>query len=665
MKTFNARDILKLTPDEVMTLDPVFILHFDDGDMKVTREHTFFSRFFWEFHKEFDRTPLLKSHHLEYILEDKDYASDTHSALCESIQKSILQTYGTSVPLINRRIAKLVKFYTNDMTNGMTKYASSHVSSITLEDIIQVTRHPSIQAALKRLKNNEVLPEYVTDAAHKVLMEDPVCSLTGLGIAYRAKSIKRNQCLQAVATIGIRTEADGAIFDWSVPSGYGEGITEIAEFFADSRSAPKALKSAEGPIQDSDYLSRRLKLVANCVKRVEHEDCGTHETLHWLVLPEEQDEFGNIIRPSGVSALAGRYYYDEDNNLKRINGHERELEGKYIRLRSIIKCKNHDPHTVCKRCFGDLWYNLQEVTNVGYNCVVTIMERIIQLTLSTKHVVGSAVGEGIRLNGTVANYFKVGKRNNHFYLQNALKKKNLRIVIPRIAISGLEGLKEEELEDIIPAQISRIPKVMLIMNNQGSEQTEIVDLMQGNRFVFMTEEFIRYAVKHQWKIDEEANYEFDLSEWDYHNGIFALPEMEVSFAEKGTEIGKLIESNMKEIGERYKPESVHKTLSELYDLVSRSLDIPLTCLEVLIYANTIYAPDDYRLGRHSPAPVLGIARNIIMNRSLSNAMAFESLTDVIFNPRSFFKEGRPDSQMDVFFDPKEYVHRFEKGLIQR
>lgn len=658
---YKARDLLQHDVHHLMaTLPDSFPLEFDDGVEYVTREHTFYSRCFWEFHKEFPKIPLLKAHHLETMLGESDYSDDSHTKLCETIQKSILAYYDWHNEPINFRIAKLVKYLTNDMTNVMSMYAPSFVPTITLEEFIMVQRHPEVLEVLGKMAIGQATPEDAYAVGHKVLMTDPVVSKTGLGVAYRGGSIKRNQCLQAVISVGIRTEADGAIFNWSVTNGYGEGITEIAEFAADSRGAPKALKSAEGPIQESDYLSRRLKLVANIVERVEPGDCGTDKTMHWFIQPEVKDAAGNVIQKSGLSGLIGRYHYNHDGELVRINGDEKELEGTYIHLRDPNKCSLSNAHNICRTCFGDLWYNLQQVTNVGYSCVAAFMELIIQLTLSVKHVVGSAVGEGIRINTEAGRYFKTGKRKNQYYFNAILKRHKVRLVITRTNISGLDKLKSQNLEDISASQISRVNRVKIKFMENGTEQTEVIDINQGNRSVFLTQEFLAFVLEKGWKIDDEVNYEFNMEGWDFTEGVFALPEMEMSFAERGAEIGKLIESNMEEIGERHKPESVTRTLHELYELTSRNLDIPHVCLSVLMYAMSTWGPNDFRMARHSPKPVLGVARQITQNRSLSNALSFETLTNVILNPRSFFPNGRPDSQMDVFFDPHAVVTRFER-----
>lgn len=659
-QTFKARDLLELTANQIQTLPDWFDLEFDDGVEEVTKEHTFYSRFFWEFHKEFSQIPILKKHHIELVLGDADYASDSHLKLCENIQETILEHYNYWEQPINRKIAKMVKWLTNFMTNGMTEFGSRFSSTITTEEIVLATRHPRVVEVLAKMKAGKATPEEAYGVGHDVLMNDPLVRRTGLGIAYRGGSIKRIQCLQIVVSVGIRTEADGAIYNWSIDKGYGEGITEIAEFFADSRGAPKALKSSEGPIQDTDTLSRRLKLVANVVKEVEPVDCGTTRTIHWFVLPEVKDSNGEVVQKSGLLTLAGRYYYDDDGNLKVIKKEDKHLEGTHIHLRDISKCELPNGHNVCRVCFGELWYNLQEVTNLGYSCIAAFMHVIIQLTLSTKHVVGSAMGEPIRLLGQLLRYFKTGKKKNQFYLTPILKKMKPKVIIPRLFITGLDKLKLEDLEDLAAAHVSRIDKIMIQFTENGVIQSEPLELKQGPRSVFMTQEFLAFVLKRGWKLNEEVNYEFDLEGWDYHEGIFALPEMETSFAERGAEIGRMIESSMRFLDERYKPDSYVKTLFELSEFVSKFLDTPLSILSVVIYANSIRGINDYRLSRNSPNAVLGVSRLITQNRMLSNALAFQTLERIVLNPRSFFPNGRLDSEFDIFFDPHNTVKAFNK-----
>jgi hypothetical protein len=66
--------------------------------------------------------------------------------------------------------------------------------------------------------------------------------------------------------------------------------------------------------------------------------------------------------------------------------------------------------------------------------------------------------------------------------------------------------------------------------------------------------------------------------------------------------------------------------------------------------------NNHRLSRNLPSVTLGVADDIIYNRSLSCAYAYEKQYSVITSPASFFKAGRQDSVMDVLVTPKEVLY---------
>ena len=182
---------------------------------------------------------------------------------------------------------------------------------------------------------------------------------------------------------------------------------------------------------------------------------------------------------------------------------------------------------------------------------------------------------------------------------------------------------------------------------------------------YITLEFMRYIKDHGYVVDEENNYLVDLSGWNYDEPLFSVPQMEISYSEHGQEVGKLIESNMSKIDERQKPESPVNTGQELYTLVNSKLDVPLSCLLVLIYASMVPSRNNPALARGWSKPVLGIARELIWNRSMSTGYAFQGHADKMLNARAFFPHFRPDNQMDVFFAPQEVVNneKRKRGLV--
>lgn len=136
--------------------------------------------------------------------------------------------------------------------------------------------------------NDRATVRDVYAVAEEVTMNDP---RNGLARAYRNNTVKREQVLQTVTFRGIPTEPDGALYRVSINSGYLEGLTKICDF-CDRLSVgyKKRSMSAEAPLQDSEYMARRLQFLASVVEKIEHKDCGSKNLLRWYIDPEVRDD---------------------------------------------------------------------------------------------------------------------------------------------------------------------------------------------------------------------------------------------------------------------------------------------------------------------------------------------------------------------------------------
>lgn len=219
----------------------------------------------------------------------------------------------------------------------------------------------------------------------------------------------------------------------------------------------------------------------------------------------------------------------------------------------------------------------------------------------------------------------------------------------------IDVMKMEDISDLKVNETTRLTSVKFIYRDKGADISDIVPVEQSNREAFLTMDMVHYIRKHGWTVDETNNFQIDLKDWDFEDPIFAIPQMEISYSQHGAEVGRMIESNMNSIDERQRPDSPLSTLQELSSLVNSKLDIPLACLEVIIYASMIPSRNNHAMARNWEKAVLGVARNTIYSRSLSCAYAFQGHADFMLDPKSFFPHFRPDNNMDVFFSPEKVI----------
>ena len=308
----NALDLLHLGPQRIGdSLPDRFILVCEDGEIETTRHRTAFTWFFWEFHRQFPEIPLRTSHTLEHALGGKPYNSNTHLKIIETIAWDVMENVKRGNMNMAEKISEIGFRASIDGSNFFIPAIAAYITPIDVVDAIAVLRHPKLLEARKLYTDDPDGVAKIYDVAREILLKDPEFSKNGLAIACRSGTVKIDQVLQSVALRGDPSEADGSIFETRIAHGYLEGLTDIYEFASDSRSAVKAQSSTEKPIQDNDFMSRRLQLLASVVEKIEGDDCGA-EMVEWLVSPKEYDGDGNLLYPGGIKFMPGKIYADPE-----------------------------------------------------------------------------------------------------------------------------------------------------------------------------------------------------------------------------------------------------------------------------------------------------------------------------------------------------------------
>lgn len=659
----------KILVEELLNHDPMILFDmlpakptivFHDGELLTTRRQTVVSRFFWKINIVC-KIPVSINHHLAKVLGGKLYNSSTHGKLIEVISKDVYRLRSNDIEDINKLTSKLGFDVSCEMTNCLMGRISSDFIGLDILDAIAITRHPVVMDIKSKVKEGEMSVDEFYKRLNIFIETEEELKENQLAIAYRSGIVNKTQVMQGVGFRGIPTEANGKLFDIPVYEGYVEGINTLYGFSSDSRSAPKALSSNEKPLQDSSYLDRRLQFLASIVTKIEGNDCGG-SFADFLISPSIVDEFGFLISKGGIGSMVGKFIYNEETGgLKELDGTETSLNGTYVKLRTPLKCKNPNPHTVCRTCFGGLWRNYYDHGNLGHLSVATFTMKTIQNTMGQKHLVNSGDGAPIKLTNTGIKYFVLKKNKSNFYLLPKLKNFDFELTFNRNEAFNLSQLsKLENLEDLFLNDSTKITTVRTKTVIKGITEHDVVKIDQSGRTGFLTKEFLLYVKTSGWEADEGNNFRIKMKDWDYDLPIMAIPQMEVSFAQHGAEVGRMIESNMNQIDERQKPEAPMSTLQELSSLVNSKFEVPLSCLEVIVYASMIPSRNNHAMARNWEGSVLGVARNIIYSRSLAPAYAFQGHVGFMLDPKSFFPHHRPDSVMDVYFTPEEVLKEFEK-----
>lgn len=643
-------------------------IEFEDGvRVQTTRRRTYVSSFFWTVFLEFPEVKIPSNCHVQTILGSQALQSGTHGKLASNVYKAVANHLDFVKPVEREIVQRLVQVATNELYNELRENSGPHLQTIHLMDCITLMYHPQIWEACTTAEDTPQGIEGAYKVIRKVIDTDETVRGNGMTKATRSGAVKFNQVCQSIGKRGFPKEVNGRLFRVNAKSNYLFGIVNLYEFAADSRGSAEHLSATESPLQDSEYFSRRLQLQTCVVERVDYEDCGTTQTIPWLVRPAGYIESTGEFRKSDLNFLIGKIYVcPQDGSLKTIMGDEKHLESKVIQLRSPMVCEHPDPHAVCQVCMGKLANNHSRWANLGVVAATTMVSKISQRTLSTKHFVASGTGTGIVFSNELRVYFRRGPKNTDFVLQPDVLSWNPKLIVHRDDALGLVDVQNsDDIAKINPERITNFNKVRFVLKPPGNpERSDEMVLSQDKRSASMSIKMLEYIRKHGYVTDERNNFVIDLKDWNVDDVIFTLPDIQVSFSAYGNNIAQLIESSFDHLAERQSEDAPLKVLSQLVDMVTAKMDdINFATMELIVCGQLQAAPGNLSLGRLSSKPVMGMGKMLIWRRSLGTAMAYQQWDHLFLSPKTYQGQNKPSTMMDNFLDPRRYLTYHSKTYV--
>lgn len=652
-----ARKLLAISLDQIWDcLFGEFILVFDDGQELVTNhKETIFSRYTWEFHNRYPGTPLLLKHHVATVLKGGRVTMGTHLELLNNVLWDAVDHIApmytpTEMSFKRYELGELSYEITNRIYNDMTVRCEEYVGTLNLLDFHSIFRHPELEAAYdSRFPDDEWVQDiYATIERilrHKSMHDNPLSKV------YRSSLVSSRQLLQCLGPRGYVTDIDQVRFAFPVTRGYYQGIRSYYQYSVETSSTARSLYSAKGPLQDTEYFSRKLQLMCMTVENLHYGDCGTTRYMKWHVRGKGEHH------ESDLNILEGKHYVDDDGVLKTVSINDKHLEGKTINLRAIRYCKHPDPVGVCSTCLGLMSEQIPPMSNLGHACCTHIAEKSAQGVLSTKHLDVSARIDAVMVDPMWQRFVRVGADGNSYLFADNIKTmfKHGRIKL-RLNQEGALNLADVFITDnvgTIPE--SRFTEFSDIVLEVDGEQFEI-PVSHEKRMAYLTWDFLDYIRQQQFTMDEEyGQYVIDLSNWKNARPFMSLPMKQFSMSDHSKDIAQVLESSVKEVAERDRLVDPSTTLIELAALVNKKIKVNLAPLEVTLFGAMIRtaAGYDYALPKPHTESGLGVMKYTILYRSLSAYMAFEHHAVAVYSPESYVLTNRPESLMDAILMTRE------------
>lgn len=646
MMLLNAREILTISLDDIWNLQKgVYEVQFDDGQtLFMYHSHIQYNRILWEFHKDFPESQILPGH----AFIGTDYGPTTHLQILGNIIWDTFDIYLSKGLMLDMDFVSLRGYQlTNLLYNILTFKLEAYVSSSSLLDYIDIYRDPRIAEHVDKVRNDpfptptkiESCSELLAKAVKKKEFQphNPIVRVVKSG------NTKVDSIIQSIGMRGTATDIDSRLFKKPIVNGYLFGLDRPEDQMMDSRTSAKALSYAKKPMQDSEYLNRKLQLLAASIstlhKRV---DCGTKNYFE-TILPTEKH----------LNDYRGKYYLDEVHGVeKEIMPWDVQLIGKPIKIRRVFSCKVNDRYGVCVKCFGTLGYSIPEGTNVGHQCAINLQSPVGQLLLSAKHFTANGTADNFVFTETEKRYLHIPQATmNAFFVNQRLNDYSYKIRFYEKESEGIASLRNTtSFKGITPTRYSSLTTIKFIIFDEANNPIDMMDVNlttpSQSRVSSFTVEALEYIIATGWENFEDGTCEVDMSNWNEDKPLLLMPMKQFSTPEFMNSIEKFIRGDIGNVKPMIKYDTIEEGISAFHDLISDKLSINISNLEIIMLSCMISTEEDFRPPIDKMNGILAKYSDIMFNRSLAPYMAYQTQSKAFRSEKSFIYKKRPPHPLD-------------------
>lgn len=655
MKTVNVRELFKFRPEELLEgLKTNLKIVYEDGKaLELTSREIILNRYLMEILTLVPELAIKSDYSINNYYSNGMYVAKSINKCFESMLENIIVTFIRPINDRSFLVQVFAKMYevVNRINNEVIYTSITYSASLSIEDFLEIQMKPELLNSLKavnNLKTNEAVQASYA-VLDNIIRTDKNLVNNVIAMGYIAGTINPNQVKQMLASRGFLTEIDSSVFKYPVPFSFALGLNDLYSIAVESRSGAKALFLSNKAIQASEYFAREMQLVSMAVSNLVDGDCGNKEYIDWLVRDD------SLTGKADLDNLIGQRYLNEDGKEEVITKKHTHLIGKVIKKRSTMKCKEINKGSICTACFGELSYNVHKHTNIGHISSTTCTSQISQSILSTKHLTSSADADSISLDDTTKKFFSVKNKDGYGFRAAVLGKarSKLVLIVDQNSAFGLKDLSpDEDVRKLNPARVSRIESFILNVEHQdGKVETYPITVKNGSRYGSFTYDFLEYIAEGGYYLDEYDRYIIDLNDWTKTVAILRLPQVEFNFLALATVITSMFKSKME--NNRYFKETQESLLQKVFDMINSKLNVNIALLEVIVYAFTVMNENNMDLGRNTKTPTVARIFDIITNRSLGSAYAWEQETKWMFSPTVFNGRNSINHLLDVLYKPEQ------------
>lgn len=656
MKTISLRDFAHLTEQQVIgwRKDLIKVKVVDDnGEELISNTYDLIMTWYGlELHRRYEHLNVPYS--VKEIINCKVYNDATLQRPMQYMLDILIEHVHD--PVEADLIKQIVYVWHFKINNILVYLGSPGVISATAEDVMEVFNHPMIADIRKRLLNYEISYDEAEEEFKHTVLHEPTLDFSTFIMQARTGAVSINQGFQTFISRGACFDINNRIMPNPIEPSFAQGITNLADILAESRAAGKALVSNGKALEDSEWFHRKVHLTASPIKDIDHyTDCGTTTTIP-VVLKTK----------AVIQALHGKYYHDEDGNLRLVTRDRlKELKiGQVLNIRTMHYCRN--AKAPCAICYGQMRmsvpYNviMRKSANPGMLSGTAVAEPIGQGMLSTKHFMRHV--QAAPFNVQIGDEEYITSDGDNIFLKPEIIAAKTRIQLPVSMISELTDLRSmENLDEVQDDQLTCFPTLTLtyemedpMLPGTKTETTVHLTTQVSSRQARMSTAFIEYTMNKGWE-KTKKHVEIDVSDFDPSEALLTLPYVYEDLDKYRSEIESFLALSRRNKAWRdtpITPEFFANVMVDFYLLIDRKFkNINMIHIETLLHSTTAVAPHEglYRLPVGDEPRFFIPFKNAIEGRGIGSLMIYQGQPKVMESPSTYFVKERQATAMECFF----------------
>lgn len=610
------------------TLTGLVDMQFSDGTIRVSKRWAAMNLFWFPMVTTFG-IPLRKDHFIKYQPMNKGRLTDQLNKYYDEI----MTDSHNGKRLKNEAFKVQGRLY-----NFCYKELLSYAPTLDIIDMAEVLHDKPMKAIIDT--RNEIQIDWSTKHIEQFVDEHNKQIMNLLG----TKGALKNQCLlnyqligqlnkfqvpQTLYVFSVRTDINDNIISYPVLSSATDGENNIYEFAVESLSAKKAQVYNKTSVSTSQYLGRRIHLVASSIRQIYNGDCGSTVTMPFAVT---KDNAENVI---------GMYIRENGQNVLLCHGNIDQYIGKTVNLRSALTCRY--TNGVCETCMGAVGRNISRRMNLGILSAIQFIEQVTQKILSSKHL--------IRTNSIM--YELTPLASKVLIMLNASEISwNVKYIQALAKTHGLMGFSTEDFPKFDDTQNLNATKAVEVKQYshirnlyiKASPDAEIETIpMESNMVPSVHFDMLIYIRNHHDEIQIRDGIYWIPVEGLEHMPIFTAPVENDNIIKFVSDVDSFFKSKIAKYG------TLEDCVAAIRTLLNGKASVYMAHLAVILKAYMIAGKDDYRrVPVTDPKHVYFASEASVLNHGgIGAKLAYEKLENYLISPETYL-EPKPAHPFDKF-----------------